>query len=289
MELVAGVQDALRAFALFFQRGERVLQGARPAMAEMEQALQAARERQAGAAEAAAQQRAELEAQLNSGAFPHNATERRRGSATLRQLFRPDDPGHADVVQEGYLFKRSSNVRRDWKRRWFEVRDGKLFYFHGRQQGYSKVLVCDVILCTVRECESSDLPFCFEIISPNRRAYLLQAESGSDMKEWLEAIRGEIEARLTQGTPTPTALTLAGVASTSRAHLGAAVGGHARAMTDDVLAAGRARAASFACGRAPEAAAGDPQRLRVRAAVRCTLLPARERARWCTHRGRGRP
>ena len=30
----------------------------------------------------------------------------------------------------GYLWKRSTNLQRSWQRRWFFIRDGKLFYTH---------------------------------------------------------------------------------------------------------------------------------------------------------------
>ena len=32
------------------------------------------------------------------------------------------------IVKHGYLWKRSSNVKRDWKRRWFLIQGGKLKY-----------------------------------------------------------------------------------------------------------------------------------------------------------------
>jgi hypothetical protein len=39
------------------------------------------------------------------------------------------------------------------------------------------VPVCDIQLCTVRACDrGSDLRFCFEIISPKQRTYLLQVK-----------------------------------------------------------------------------------------------------------------
>ena len=37
------------------------------------------------------------------------------------------------VVHAGYLWKRSSNLRRDWQKRWFFVREGKLFYVRGAE------------------------------------------------------------------------------------------------------------------------------------------------------------
>ena len=86
--------------------------------------------------------------------------------------------GVGSIVKEGFLQKRSSSVRRDWKRRWFFIRSGKLFYQRESREQESKsggkadahalfdhpVLVCEVVLCTARECtKPSDLRFSFEV------------------------------------------------------------------------------------------------------------------------------
>ena len=48
-----------------------------------------------------------------------------------------------------------------------------------------------------------ELRCCFEIISPNKRAYMLQAMCAKDMQDWTDAIRSAIEAQLV-GQPNPT-------------------------------------------------------------------------------------
>ena len=67
-----------------------------------------------------------------------------------------------------------------------------------------RVKVCDVLLCTVREinCKAKGNPslrFCFEIISPNSKAYLLQACGPEDYKMWVNGIRTCIEQQLVHG------------------------------------------------------------------------------------------
>jgi len=96
-------------------------------------------------------------------------------------------------IKSGYLWKRSTNVRRDWKRRYFFIKGGRLYYERQELSESHPVLVCDIQLCTVRSCEKgSDLRFSFEIISPKQRTYLLQAEDDISHQSWMDAIRGEI-------------------------------------------------------------------------------------------------
>ena len=59
------------------------------------------------------------------------------------------------------------------------------------------MLVCEVVLCTARECRKpADLRFSFEVISANRRGYVLQASSRTEMLGWMGSIQGEIENQL---------------------------------------------------------------------------------------------
>ncbi|CAM9785225.1 unnamed protein product [Chrysoparadoxa australica] len=102
-------------------------------------------------------------------------------------------------VMEGFLWKRSNNVRKDWKRRYFFVQNGNLYYQRVDRQG-SSVMVCDVKLCTVRACDKDVDPcFCFEVISAKNRNYILQAEDEESYQAWMDAIRCEIEHLLSTG------------------------------------------------------------------------------------------
>lgn len=110
----------------------------------------------------------------------------------------PLPPG--EPVKSGYLWKRSTNVRRDWKRRFFCIQGGKLYYVRQEAMVSPPVPVCDIQLCTVRSCDrDTDQRFCFEIISPKMRTYLLQAEDELSHQQWVDAIRGEIEHLLSTG------------------------------------------------------------------------------------------
>uniref|UniRef100_A0A7R9U3L3 Uncharacterized protein n=1 Tax=Pinguiococcus pyrenoidosus TaxID=172671 RepID=A0A7R9U3L3_9STRA len=104
------------------------------------------------------------------------------------------DPASSSyVVKEGYLWKRSSNVRKDWKRRYFKIMAGRLFY--EKLEGGPPTKVCDIMLCTVRERVKSHANLhSFEIISPGNRTFTLQAESRKDMESWIHVIRSQTES-----------------------------------------------------------------------------------------------
>ncbi|KAH7668387.1 Pleckstrin homology domain-containing protein [Dioscorea alata] len=130
------------------------------------------------------------------------------------------------TIKQGYLLKRSSNLRGDWKRRFFvldshyrnklkqgsqsqqsagvlEHGSGVFSRFRFSHQRSSSVgddhLWCrtvDLRTSTIKVgAEQTDLRFCFRIISP-MKAYTLQAENAADRMEWIEKITGVIASLL---------------------------------------------------------------------------------------------
>ncbi|EPS61576.1 hypothetical protein M569_13219, partial [Genlisea aurea] len=133
--------------------------------------------------------------------------------------------GEVQTMKQGYLLKRSSSLRADWKRRFFVLdSQGTLFYYrnkgakpggastsinynsldqssrvfgrfrsrHSRQlsQG-EESLGCstvDLRTSTIKiDAEDSDLRLCFRIISPSK-TYTLQAETEADRIDWMNKI-----------------------------------------------------------------------------------------------------
>mmetsp|Transcript_20948 Transcript_20948/g.30198 ORF Transcript_20948/g.30198 Transcript_20948/m.30198 type:complete len:833 (+) Transcript_20948:91-2589(+) len=108
------------------------------------------------------------------------------------EMARDDEVGKA-----GFLWKKTSNMMKEWKRRWFFIQNGKLYYARTDNLSDSPpTLVCDLLISTVRENCSSDMRFTFEVISPGQRIYILQGESEKDTNEWVQAIREQIEKQL---------------------------------------------------------------------------------------------
>ena len=128
----------------------------------------------------------------------------------------------AGIIVEGWLYKKSTNrlSLNQWARRWFMLDRKGVYYLKGgseSKKGESKdnpnewmdrIKVCDILLCTVREINmkakgNPNLRFCFEIISPNSKSYLLQACGPDDYKMWVNGIRSCIEQQLIAGKLPP--------------------------------------------------------------------------------------
>lgn len=54
------------------------------------------------------------------------------------------------VLMHGYLFKRSTSVRKDWKRRWFFLRGGVLYYTRSHRVRPGRGAVCGRAVSPVR-------------------------------------------------------------------------------------------------------------------------------------------
>lgn len=141
----------------------------------------------------------------------------------------------AGVIVEGWLYKKSSNrlSLNQWARRWFILDKKGVYYLKGeggKNKGETpnnpndwmeRIKVCDILLCTVREinCKAKGNPnlrFCFEIISPNSKAYLLQACGPDDYKMWVNGIRNCIEQQLVHGKLPPENMLLGSSSKASR-------------------------------------------------------------------------
>ena len=147
-----------------------------------------------------------------------------------------------DVEVEGWLYKKASSrmTMNAWNKRWFILDRTGLYYLKGgvltesgnRTTGQSgpnagvleRVKVCDIVLCTVREVAEKNnkqnekgLRFCFEIISPNSRPYMLQACGPADYRMWVDSIRTCLEKQLSLGNvPTDDMLLVSGMKKSMR-------------------------------------------------------------------------
>ena len=73
-----------------------------------------------------------------------------------------------------------------------------MYYFRPNKDSTQELepeFVVNILICTVRAVDG-ELPYCFEIISPNRRVYTLQAESLQDRQEWMDVINNCTEYML---------------------------------------------------------------------------------------------
>ncbi|KAE9611649.1 putative Arf GTPase activating protein [Lupinus albus] len=148
--------------------------------------------------------------------------------------------GKVQTIRQGYLSKRSSNLRGDWKRRFFVLDSRGMLYYYRKQNNKSsgpssqhsgqrnsselgsgllsrwlsshyhggvhdeKSVVhhtVNLLTSTIKvDADQSDLRFCFRIISPTKN-YTLQAESALDQMDWIEKITGVIASLLSSQIP----------------------------------------------------------------------------------------
>ncbi|KAJ6839393.1 putative ADP-ribosylation factor GTPase-activating protein AGD2 [Iris pallida] len=111
--------------------------------------------------------------------------------------------GEVKTIKQGYLLKRSSNLRGDWKRRFFVLDShGTLYYYRNKwnKQTAEDSIGChtlDLQTSTIKiDAEQTDLRFCFRIISPMKTC-TLQAESATERMDWVDKITGVIASLLT--------------------------------------------------------------------------------------------
>lgn len=137
--------------------------------------------------------------------------------------------GEVQTIKQGYLLKRSSSLRGDWKRRFFVLDNlGTLYYYRnkssksvGTQSHHSSLSaehnssvfsiflskhnrgssfgeetlgyrILDLHTSTIKiDAEDTDLRLCFRIISPSK-SFTLQAENEADRMDWVNKIKGAI-------------------------------------------------------------------------------------------------
>ncbi|KAG7018400.1 ADP-ribosylation factor GTPase-activating protein AGD3 [Cucurbita argyrosperma subsp. argyrosperma] len=158
----------------------------------------------------------------------------------IEEVMQSAAKGKVQTIRQGYLSKRSSNLRGDWKRRFFVLDSRGLLYYYRKQcskpsaslgqlagQRNSSELgsgllsrwlsshyqggvhdeksvahhTVNLLTSTIKvDADQSDLRFCFRIISPTK-SYTLQAESALDQMDWIEKITGVIASLLSSQAP----------------------------------------------------------------------------------------
>ncbi|KAM3210254.1 hypothetical protein ACQJBY_064339 [Aegilops geniculata] len=156
----------------------------------------------------------------------------------IEAVMQSSTKGKVQTIRQGYLSKRSSNLRGDWKRRFFVLDSRGMLYYYRKQinrpAGVSQVQrtnntpehgsgllsrlfsshyhgihdeksvarhTVNLLTSTIKvDAEQSDLRFCFRIISP-MKIYTLQAESALDQMDWIEKITGVIASLLNAQSP----------------------------------------------------------------------------------------
>lgn len=108
------------------------------------------------------------------------------------------------ILKAGYLYKKATSLKKDWLRRWFFLKEAKLFYIQRPTDliGMTKidaVLVANLLVSTVKEMSK----FEFQIISPGQRRsqggggiYELKGDDEEDVADWVATVRSQIKGSL---------------------------------------------------------------------------------------------
>ena len=174
--------------------------------------------------------------------------------------------GGSAVLTQGYLLKRSSNMRADWKRRYFVLDAlGHLTYYRGDRDvrsGSAKETV-RLLTATIKPDleDAPNMRFCFRVVSPEK-TYCLQAESQTDRARWMEAITTAIAGLLNNADAihaSVSAISSPPPRSPERSRFGRSASGrsHSRSSSFGFGGGSHARSMSFGSALGGEYAATD--------------------------------
>ncbi|CAD6218586.1 unnamed protein product [Miscanthus lutarioriparius] len=248
LEAVSGTMDAhLR----YFKQGYELLHQMEPYINQVLAFAQQSRERSSYEQAALLERMQEFKRQIDreSRWSPNGMNDSPNGDGIqtigrsshkmIEEAMQSASKGKVQTIRQGYLSKRSSNLRGDWKRRFFVLDSrGMLYYYHKQNSrpssGYSNQRTSipsehgsgllsrwfsshyhggvhdeksvarhtvNLLTSTIKvDADQSDLRFCFRIISPTKN-YTLQAESAMDQMDWIEKITGVIASLLSSQSP----------------------------------------------------------------------------------------
>ncbi|XP_071728454.1 ADP-ribosylation factor GTPase-activating protein AGD1-like [Rutidosis leptorrhynchoides] len=243
-EFLESVGEAMDAHLLYFKQGYELLHQMEPYMRQVLERAQKCRQNYFSEQQALNERIQEYKRHIDFGIkLPcnHSVSHReltqqpsRSSHKLIQAVMQSAAEGKVQNIKQGYLSKRSTNLRGDWKRRFFVLDNrGMLYYYRkqlskpsgsGQQKSgpaepgpglLSRWLsshyhggVHDVARHTVNlltstikaDAEQSDLRFCFRIISPTK-IYTLQAESSLEQMDWIDKINGVIASLLTSQSP----------------------------------------------------------------------------------------
>ncbi|XP_010250532.1 PREDICTED: ADP-ribosylation factor GTPase-activating protein AGD3-like isoform X2 [Nelumbo nucifera] len=242
LEAVSGTMDAhLR----YFKQGYELLHQMEPYINQVLTYVQQSRERsnyeQAALTERMQEYKRQIDRESRMSSNGTHSSQNGDGIQTIGRsshkmieaVMQSSANGKVQTIRQGYLSKRSSNLRGDWKRRFFVLDSrGMLYYYrktkpsgagnqlssqrnsselgsgllsrwlsshyHGGVNEEKPVAhhTVNLLTSTIKvDADQSDLRFCFRIISPTK-TYTLQAESTLDQMDWVEKITGVIASLL---------------------------------------------------------------------------------------------
>ncbi|KAK9066350.1 hypothetical protein SSX86_013673 [Deinandra increscens subsp. villosa] len=239
-EFLESVGEAMDAHLQFFKQGYELLHQMEPYISQVLLNAQKSRENHYSEQQALNERIQEYKKHIDFGNkissnpsvgnrdLTHQPS--RNSQKLVQAVMQSAAEGKVQNIKQGYLCKRSSNLRGDWKRRFFVLDNrGTLYYYrkqlskpsgsgaqksnttepspgllsrwlsshyHGGVHDVARHTV-NLLTSTIKtDADQSDLRFCFRIISPTK-IYTLQAESLLEQTDWIDKINGVIASLLT--------------------------------------------------------------------------------------------
>ncbi|EFJ08060.1 hypothetical protein SELMODRAFT_451407 [Selaginella moellendorffii] len=213
-EFLEAVSGSMDAHLRYFKQGYELLHQMEPYIHQVLTYAQQSRERanyeQAALADRMQEYRRQMERETQNASSEHDVISAADGIQAIGRsshkyieaVMQSASRGKVQPIKQGYLLKRSSNLRGDWKRRFFVLDSRGMLYYYRKQWGKptdDKTIAhhtVNLLTSTIKmDAEQSDLRFCFRIISPSK-SYTLQAENGMDRMDWMDKITGVIASLL---------------------------------------------------------------------------------------------
>ncbi|KAK3123954.1 hypothetical protein QOZ80_8AG0638470 [Eleusine coracana subsp. coracana] len=248
-EFLEAVSATMDSHLRYFKQGYELLHQMEPyinqVLAYAQQSRERANKEQASLVERMHEYKRQIDRESRSSANGLNDCHNGDGIQTIARsshkmieaVMQSSSKGKVQTIRQGYLSKRSSNLRGDWKRRFFVLDSRGMLYYYRKQitrpsgagschrsvghtehgsgllsrlfsshyHGIDEKTVArhtvNLLTSTIKvDAEQSDLRFCFRIISPTK-VYTLQAESAVDQMDWIEKITGVIASLLSSQSP----------------------------------------------------------------------------------------
>lgn len=99
-----------------------------------------------------------------------------------------------DAQKEGFMCKMGGSglTPKNWRRRWFVLKDKKLYYYKTAFD-VSALGIVDVVGYTVEQSPETKKKYAFKALREGARTYCFQAESSEDMMQWMECLKDASE------------------------------------------------------------------------------------------------
>jgi len=217
-EFLDALGSSMEAHMHFFRRGNDLFHGLEPKIhdllqlveghrsqekqeaARLDEMVEAQREAQAYTAAASA-----ADQSSNTAAGPLQLTgDAARRASNIESMIKASldtDGSNFSTIKQGYLFKRSSNMRGDWKRRFFILDSRGALCYYRNKDANSATHTVNLLFSTIKpDAEDPSLRCCFRVVSPNK-TYTLQAENDAEVGSWIEALQAVIAFLINNTTP----------------------------------------------------------------------------------------